>query len=106
MVVSKQLLVSKTSFANCNFVNVYAEGADWSLESFALKAGAVSPGVDAGVANESAPLPSVTRDCPELPSAPGNLNVRFAAGLLSGVVRETLLPHECTNFMLLILSPP
>ena len=32
----------------------------------------------------------------------GNFNVRFAAGLLSGAVIETLCPPECTIFILLI----
>ena len=40
------------------------------------------------------------------PSAAGSLKVTLLLGLLVGVVRETLLPPECTNFMLLILSPP
>ena len=60
----------------------------------------------AAFANESAPLPLVCKNCPALPSAPGNLKVRFAAGLLSGVVRERLLPPECTNFILLKVTPP
>ena len=42
-----------------------------------------------------------------VPSASlGNFNVRLDVGLLSGAVIETLLPPECTNFMLLtVLSP-
>ena len=61
-------------------------------------------GVDT-VANESAPLPSVTTACPELPSAPGNLNVLSAAKVL-GVVNLTLLPFECVRFSSLMLQSP
>ena len=45
----------------------------------------------ATVANESAPDPSVFKNCPAVPSAPGNLKVLFAAKV-SGVVNLTLLP--------------
>ena len=50
-----------------------------------------------GVANESAPDPSVTRALLALPSRLGNLKVLFAAKV-SGVVNLTLLPFECVRF--------
>ena len=51
------------------------------------------------VTNESAPDPSVFKNSPALPSAWGSLKVILLGGLLVGVVSETLLPPECTNFM-------
>ena len=82
---------------NLSFVDLPVASLSAVIEPFAI--------VVSTVANESAPDPSVFKNCPVLPSAPGNLKVLFAAKV-SGVANLTLLPFECVKFSSLKVLPP
>ena len=55
--------------------------------------------------NAKFPDPSVFKNSPALPAAPGNLKV-LSAAKVSGVVNLTLLPFECVKLSSLTLQSP